>query len=229
MAAPALAVAIVLAGAIVALELEPQPPRWAELAIAAVIVLSLAWLVVRYLRWATTSFVVTNQRLVLRKGVLRRTGREILIDRLSDITYKQTLTDRLLRCGDIMLESPGRDGQEILKDLPQPIRIQNEICRLVSQRNGAQGTAAAEGLVSSTPGPIAGPSGTRPAGAGTAQATVTGSGRVYVGAAAADVATGQLSEPTVAEQLSQLDDLRRRGVISRREFAAKKSELLSRM
>jgi Short C-terminal domain len=34
---------------------------------------------------------------------------------------------------------------------------------------------------------------------------------------------------SVAEQLSQLDDLRRRGVISRREFAAKKSELLSRM
>jgi membrane protein YdbS with pleckstrin-like domain len=229
MAAPALAVAIVLAGAIAALEVEPQPPRWAELAIAGVMVLSLVWLVVRYLRWATTSFVVTNQRLVLRKGVFRRTGREILIDRLSDITYKQTLTDRLLRCGDILLESPGRDGQETLKDLPQPIRIQNEICRLVSQRNGAQGTAAgAQGVVSSTPDPVAGPSGTGPAGPGTAQATVTGAGRVYVGAAA-DVATGQLSEPTVAEQLSQLDELRRRGVISRREFAAKKSELLSRM
>jgi hypothetical protein len=33
----------------------------------------------------------------------------------------------------------------------------------------------------------------------------------------------------VADQLSQLDDLRRRGVISRREFAAKKAELLQRM
>lgn len=224
MAPPALAAAIVLAGAIVALQF--QPPRWAELAIAGVMVLSLVWLVVRYLRWATTSFVVTNQRLVLRKGVLRRTGREILIDRLSDITYKQTLTDRLLRCGDITLESPGREGQEILRDLPQPIKIQNEICRLVSQREGPQAApAGAQGLGSPTAGPVA----TGPAGPAMAQAIASGPGRVYVGPAAADVATGQLSEPTVAEQLSQLDDLRRRGVISRREFAAKKSELLSRM
>ncbi len=62
-----------------------------------------------------------------------------------------------------------------------------------------------------------------------ARGTVTGSGRVYVGQAPSEVTTGSLGEPTVAEQLSQLDDLRRRGVISRREFAAKKSELLSRM
>jgi membrane protein YdbS with pleckstrin-like domain len=221
MAPPAVAVAIVLAGAIVALQF--RPPRWADLAIGGVMVLSLVWLVVRYLRWATTSFVVTNQRLVLRKGVLRRTGREIMIGRLSDITYKQTLTDRLLRCGDIMLESPGREGQEILRDLPQPIKIQNEICRLVSQREGAP--VGAQGLASPSAGPVA----TSPAGPGMAQAGTSGPGRVYVGPAAADVATGQLSEPTVAEQLSQLDDLRRRGVISRREFAAKKSELLSRM
>ena len=59
--------------------------------------------------------------------------------------------------------------------------------------------------------------------------TSTGPDRVYVGPVPSEAATGALSEPTVAEQLSQLDDLRRRGVISRREFAAKKSELLSRM
>ena len=73
-------------------------------------VLSLLWLVERYLRWVTTSFVVTNQRLILRKGILRRSGREIMLDRLSDITYKQTLSDRLLRCGDILIESAGREG-----------------------------------------------------------------------------------------------------------------------
>jgi hypothetical protein len=47
-----------------------------------------------------------------------------------------------------------------------------------------------------------------------------------MGGGGAPVAGGQ---QTVADQLSQLDDLRRRGVISRREFAAKKAELLSRM
>ena len=230
MARSALVTALVLAGAIVALQL--QPPRWAELAIAGLMVLSLVWLLERYLRWVTTSFVVTNQRLILRKGVLRRSGREIMLDRLSDISYKQTVTDRLLRCGDILLESPGREGQEVVVDVPRPVRIQNEISRLVSQRQTAQAPPAA-----SWPGPSPAPTGSVTggvAGAGTssgelARGTVTGSGRVYVGLAPSEVTTGPLSEPTVAEQLTQLDDLRRRGVISRRELAAKKSELLSRM
>jgi uncharacterized membrane protein YdbT with pleckstrin-like domain len=228
---PAVVVILVLAGAIVALQLQPQPPRWAQLAIAGLLVLSLLWLAARYLRWVTTSFVVTNQRLILRKGVLRRSGREILIDRLSDITYKQTLSDRLLRCGDIVLEAPGREGQEVLADLPRPIRIQNEICRMVSQRQVAQAPAA--GWQAPVPSPAepacGGLAAAATASGELARGTVTGSGRVYVGQAPSEVTTGSLGEPTVAEQLSQLDDLRRRGVISRREFAAKKSELLSRM
>jgi membrane protein YdbS with pleckstrin-like domain len=266
-----LAVAIVLAGAIVALQY--QPPRWAELAIAGALVLSVLWLLARYVRWVTTSFVVTNQRLILRRGVFRRTGREILIDRLTDISYKQTVTDRLLRCGDILLESPGREGREVLVDLPHPIRIQNEICRLVSQRSGVPGGGAtggtagpgwgggwpAAGSYGAGPaagpgdamgGPVAGPlAGGSPAGGGVVAGSTagrpigaepgggagTGSGRVYVGSGGpppGEATAGASSEPTVvtvAEQLSQLDDLRRRGVISRREFAAKKSELLSRM
>ncbi len=274
LALPALTVAIVLAGAIVALQ--AQLPGWADLAIAGVMVVCVLWLVRRYLRWVTTSFVVTNQRLIMRKGVFRRSGREILIDRLTDITYKQTLMDRLLRSGDLLLESPGRAGQEVLKDLPRPIKIQNEICRLVSQRDGMQGRsdgwlvpgshgvqAGGTSPVGANPGedspvgarpvgarpvgarpvgarPVGAnpagigasgnaPAGAAPAGSGIAVGTSPGPDRVYVGPVPSEAATGALSEPTVAEQLSQLDDLRRRGVISRREFAAKKSELLSRM
>ena len=95
-----------------------------------------AWLVGRYVRWTTTSFAVTSERLVLRKGVLRRTGREIRLDSLTDISYSQSLLDRMLGCGDILLESPGRDSQEVFPDLPHPVTIQNEIYRLINQRRG---------------------------------------------------------------------------------------------
>jgi membrane protein YdbS with pleckstrin-like domain len=241
LARPVFMVIVVVAGAVVALQY--QIPRWAQLALAGAVAVVLLWLLGRYLLWVTTSFVVTNQRLILRKGVLRRSGREILIDRLTDITYKQTLTDRLFRCGDILLESPGREGQEVLADLPHPIRIQNEICRLVSQRGAA--AAAPGGQAAGWPAPAsysAGPvTGTGAAGAAgvptsadPARGVVTGSGRIYVGSVGTGTSAGEaagvtVGDPTVAEQLSQLDDLRRRGVISRREFAAKKSELLSRM
>jgi membrane protein YdbS with pleckstrin-like domain len=208
LAGPAFALIIVLAGAVAALV--ENVPQWAELAVAAVLVLCVAWLGARYVRWTTTSFAVTSERLVLRKGVLRRTGREIRLDSLTDISYSQSLLDRLLRCGDILLESPGRDSQEVFEDLPHPVSIQNEIYRLLDQRRGAAPGAAWQAA--------------SPSSAGVLATQVPGPD---VGTGASTTAANE--EQTVAEQLSQLDDLRKRGVISRREFAAKKAELLSRM
>ncbi|MGH9104971.1 MAG: PH domain-containing protein, partial [Acidimicrobiales bacterium] len=113
-----------VAGSIAALV--AQVPRWSEVAVGAVLVLCLFWLAGRYLRWVTTAFVVTTGRLVLRRGVLRRSSREILIDRLTDITCSQSLVDRVLRCGDVLIESPGRDSPDVFRDLPHPMAVQNE-------------------------------------------------------------------------------------------------------
>jgi membrane protein YdbS with pleckstrin-like domain len=210
LAGPLFATAVVVVGGIVALV--ESIDKWALVAIAAVLVVVLVWLGVRYVKWTTTTFVVTNQRLILRRGVFKREGREILLDRLTDISYDQTFMDRILGCGDILIESPGRDSQERFEDLPHPVRIQNEIYRLVAER---QAPPAGGGV-----GPLAPAAGVVVPAAGAPGAAVG----TVVGTPAAD--GGELS---VAEQLSQLDDLRKRKVISRKEFAAKKAELLSRM
>jgi membrane protein YdbS with pleckstrin-like domain len=224
LAGPIFAVAVVVVGSLVALV--ENVPHWAEIALAVLLVLCLVWLLGRYIKWVTTSFVVTTERLIMRKGVLRRSVREILLDRLTDITYNQSLLDRIMGCGDILLESPGRDSPETFPDLPHPVRIQNEIYRLINQRRpgawvAATGDPASSG-VTPAPGPVTSASEPAPApGDGPGPAP-------FAGVAATDAPAGP-REPSVADQLTQLDDLRKRGVISRREFAAKKAELLSRM
>ena len=79
--------AVVVVGSVVALV--ESVPHWAELTLAVLLVVCLLWLAGRYIKWVTTSFVVTTERLILRKGVLRRSVREILLDRLTDITNNQ--------------------------------------------------------------------------------------------------------------------------------------------
>jgi membrane protein YdbS with pleckstrin-like domain len=231
---PILATVVALAGSIAALV--ANIPQWAEIIIGVVLVVCLVWLFGRYLRWTTTTFVVTTERLIMRKGILKRSGREILLDRLTDISYTQTFFDRILKCGDVLIESPGRDSPETFPDLPHPISIQNEIYRLIEQRRGGLGLSqggaggwapgqVAPGAVPGAPLPGA-PTGSGPTvpGPGAFAPAGAGPGGTYADATAAD-APGI----TVADQLSQLDDLRKRGVISRKEFAAKKAELLSRM
>jgi membrane protein YdbS with pleckstrin-like domain len=227
LAGPIFAVAVVVVGSVVALV--ENVPHWAELALAALLVLCLLWLGGRYIRWVTTSFVVTSERLVLRKGILRRTVREILLDRLTDITYNQTLLDRILGCGDILLESPGRDSQEVFPDLPHPVRIQNEIYRLINQRRPGASVAGTGDLAASGAAASASSNAAADAPARVAPAPWDApSSAPFAGVAATDAPAGP-RELSVADQLNQLDDLRKRGVISRREFAAKKAELLSRM
>ncbi len=132
LAGPALFVVLFIGGGLTALV--ATVPRWAQLALAAVLVLNLLWLLGRYLQWATTSLVVTSQRLISRRGILARTGREIVADRLSDISYHQSLLDRLVGAGDITIESPGRDSQEVFKDLPCLGTVLAEINRVVNLR-----------------------------------------------------------------------------------------------
>jgi membrane protein YdbS with pleckstrin-like domain len=104
-------------------------PSWADwLAVAALLAAAL-WLLARYIRWATTSLMVTTSRLIRRTGILGRNGREIPLSAMTDISYHQTLLDRIVGAGDLLIESAGRDSREVFPDLPRPQHIQNEICR----------------------------------------------------------------------------------------------------
>lgn len=88
---------------------------------------ALAWLGLRYLRWSTTMFVITTDRLVLRSGVLAKHGKEIPLERVNDITVSQSLFERVIRAGDVVLESGGERGQQVVSNIPRPFEVQNVI------------------------------------------------------------------------------------------------------
>lgn len=95
------------------------------------VVVAAVWMLVRYLRWTTNNFVVTTDRLVYRSGVLAKHGREIPLDRLNDISFHQSIFERMIGAGDLMIESAGEHGQQTFGDIPHPNKVQNEIYRQV--------------------------------------------------------------------------------------------------
>ena len=113
--------------------------RAAEAAAGLLVVVALVWFAGRYARWATTNFVVTTDRLVFRQGVLAKRGKEIPLERVNDISYSQSIFERMIGAGDLMIESAGERGQETFTDIPRPARVQNEIYR---QMELAQSRAA---------------------------------------------------------------------------------------
>lgn len=143
LAAPGASAVAVLAGAVAAGVAGASRP--VDLAVVAVMAVALAWLVARYLRWRGTHLFVTSDRLVHRQGLLARRGTEIPLEHLSDIGYRQTIWQRLLAAGDLVLESAGRDSREVFPWLPHPGMIQNEIYRQIdASRNGRPLSVAGE-------------------------------------------------------------------------------------
>jgi uncharacterized membrane protein YdbT with pleckstrin-like domain len=92
---------------------------------AAAVVLTIATLVVRWLVWTNTNFVLTSDRLIYRTGVLAKHGHEIPLERINDIAFHQTIIERMLGTGDLMIESAGERGQETFADIPKPSKVQN--------------------------------------------------------------------------------------------------------
>lgn len=129
LASPVTAVVVALV-ATVAVAASSLPSAVAYV-LAGVLVLTVGWLLVRYSRWVTTSLVLTNDRLIHRSGLVAKTGREIPLDHINDISYRQHFFERLIGAGDVVIESAGQKGQEVFEDLPKPSRIQNEIYRQI--------------------------------------------------------------------------------------------------
>ncbi len=117
-------------------------------------VLCLLWVAARYARWATTNFVVTTDRLIVRQGVVSKRGKEIPLGRLNDVAVNQTLFERLIGAGDITIESGGERGQQVFSDIPKPFRVQNVIYREIERERERDAARVAGHRPSSIPDQI---------------------------------------------------------------------------
>lgn len=91
------------------------------------LVASIVWLAVRYAKWSTTNFVITSDRLIFRTGVLGKSGIEIPLERVNTVHFNQSVFERMIGAGDLLIESGGEDGQQRFTDIRQPDRVQNQI------------------------------------------------------------------------------------------------------
>ena len=251
---PSVVTVLVLAGCVAVVVLWSSAPVWMAWVLLGFGLAALANLLARYVSWRTKSFVVTSQRIVYRTGIVRRTGREIPIGRVQDVTYHQTVVERIVRAGSLTVESAGRQGQDPFPAIRRPDEVQSLINRVVGQATG--GYAVAQG--SGSPPPPASPANAAPAPASATPVAAIPFPTSPAPAAAsfpapppmapnpfpatppitdptprvAPAATQQAPAPrqaTIAQQLGELADLHKHGVITDAEYEHKRQELLDRL
>jgi uncharacterized membrane protein YdbT with pleckstrin-like domain len=113
----------------------------------------LAWFGWRYLRWITTNFVVTTDRLIYRHGVLSKHGIEIPLDRVNTVFFRQSIFERIVGAGDLIIESASETGRQRFSNVRKPSAVQNEIYRQIEANENRKydrvGVSAAAGTTAS--------------------------------------------------------------------------------
>jgi uncharacterized membrane protein YdbT with pleckstrin-like domain len=120
-AATLLAVSVVLGMAIALTPYEWQWwALWVEFGLA--LAMLLFWSLLPFLRWMTTTYTLTNRRIITRRGIIVKSGHDLPLGRVNDVSYEKGLVDRFFGCGTLVLttaaEAPVR-----LVDIPDIERV----------------------------------------------------------------------------------------------------------
>ncbi len=95
------------------------------------LVAACVWVLRPFLGWLTTTYTVTNRRLITRTGILNRTGHDIPVPRISDVAYEHGLLDRVLGCGTLVISDASERGRVRLHDIPHVEQVHLKISDLL--------------------------------------------------------------------------------------------------
>ena len=104
----ALWIPLALLPAIIALLVGIDAPRWIFISIVLVLIVVGVSTIFRY----STLYVLTDQRLRVRRGILSRKENTARFDRIQNVGIQQTLLDRVFRVGAVNFETAGTDERD---------------------------------------------------------------------------------------------------------------------
>lgn len=105
--------------------------EWTTYALFLVILILILGVGYDFLRWRQKKYTLTNHRIIVQSGIIKRRKSFIHYDKIQDIVVSQSLVDRLFSAGDMEVFGGHEGTTLILEDIPNPIEVENVINRLM--------------------------------------------------------------------------------------------------
>lgn len=104
---------------------------WGTYVVAAVGIVALIMAVlVPFLRWQTTTYTMTDRRIITRRGIISKTGHDLPLRRINNVAYERSFTDRLLGCGSLVFTTAA-ETPVTLPDVPDVERVHVQMTELL--------------------------------------------------------------------------------------------------
>jgi uncharacterized membrane protein YdbT with pleckstrin-like domain len=102
--------------------------RWIVVVVGVVI---LTWQVaLPFLTWLTTQYVFTSRRIIVRRGLLTKQGRDMPLSKVNNVSFEVSVLGRVLNYGTLEVESASNDGDLVINDVPNVEDIQRQVYEL---------------------------------------------------------------------------------------------------
>jgi uncharacterized membrane protein YdbT with pleckstrin-like domain len=113
--------------------------RWVVL--GAGVGLLLLWVVLPLLRWLTTQYVFTDRRIIIRRGLITKQGRDVPLAKVNNVAFNQSVLGRMFNFGELQIESANTDGSLYIEDVPDVEDIQRDVYRLQEEDDARRRTS----------------------------------------------------------------------------------------
>lgn len=127
---------ILVAAAIYVAYLTPDDTKgnWIQwITVGVAVLLGIPLVIIPILAWRTTHYVITSHRVMVRKGILSKSGKDITLSKITDVSFTQTPLDRMVGSGTLSIESAGDSPNEDFQAIPRSDRIQQLLNHLIEQ------------------------------------------------------------------------------------------------
>ncbi len=149
---PATVIGIILAAAAIYIAYitpDDSTGNWIQwISVGVAVLLGIPLVIVPFIRWRTTRYVITTHRVMLRQGMVNKTGKDITLSKITDVSYERRMLDRMVGSGTLSIESAGDSPNELFRAIPHSDRVQQLINRLIDE----DANKRAERIVSRTTG-----------------------------------------------------------------------------
>ncbi len=96
-----------------------------------IMVISILSIILDVISWKRKKYQLTNQRVIIKKGLIRRKKSYIHYSKIQDIDVYQGIVDRMFSAGDIEIYGGHEHTNILMEDVPNPREVEDIIDRVM--------------------------------------------------------------------------------------------------
>ncbi|MDO5825257.1 MAG: PH domain-containing protein, partial [Methanosphaera sp.] len=115
----------------------------AELVLFLCIIIIVVKLILDYLDWKNTIYTLTDKRIIIKRGLFNKEKISMPYIKVQDIDVSQSVLERMMGAGDIVIYGGHDNVETILDEVPNPREVEEIILNQVNKLNYSYNQAQA--------------------------------------------------------------------------------------